>query len=410
MDDATRLEWEREQAGGSVHKETVRWTRKSGELIQEVRWVAQFRARDYTGKIVKYRDRKSTTKKGAQKALAALKRRALVAKEPPRPPELEAQSVGDWLDTWHKRRVDQARIRTNTQRNEARQIELVKGLIGVRRLRSLRPEDVETLLEHLQTEKLKGKARTIQQIYRMLAKAFRDVRPRLRPNPCDGVASPTVGKPDTRTYSPDELRSILAAVDRPRKGDTVVDDVFCTLVHFLAGTGARVGEALALVWGDIDLIDGMVRIRKTLIDVPKAGLKRMDPKTRSAVRNVPLEPGLLDRLRRLRAMGGAIPHKRKPVFASEAGGWLRLSNVLRRRWHPLLKEVELDTCGFHRLRHTFASLALRQCVDVVTVSRLLGHASPAITLSVYANHVPGREREATGAIAALISREEALKS
>jgi integrase len=68
-----------------------------------------------------------------------------------------------------------------------------------------------------------------------------------------------------------------------------------------------------------------------------------------------------------------------------------------RQRHPLLKGLGLETCGFHSLRHTYASIALQKGIDIVTVSRILGHASPAITSGVYSHFLPGREREAADA-------------
>ncbi len=117
----------------------------------------------------------------------------------------------------------------------------------------------------------------------------------------------------------------------------------------------------------------------------------------------PIGIDLVERLKRLRAQLGAVPMPSRPVFASEDGSWLRSSNVLWRQWHPLLVDAGLETCGFHRLRHTYASAQLHGGIDVTTVSKLLGHADPAITLQTYAHFVPGREDEAPAAFDAFVS-------
>ncbi len=80
-------------------------------------------------------------------------------------------------------------------------------------------------------------------------------------------------------------------------------------------------------------------------------------------------------------------------------------NVLRRHWHPLLSNLGLEQCGFHRLRHTYASVVLQAGLDIGTVSKILGHANPSITLGVYSHFLPGREREAADAIASIVSGE-----
>lgn len=63
----------------------------------------------------------------------------------------------------------------------------------------------------------------------------------------------------------------------------------------------------------------------------------------------------------------------------------------------------IERAGFYAFRHTAASLMLQQSLDIVTVSLRPGHANPAITLRVYAHHIPGREREAAGAVEAALS-------
>lgn len=85
-----------------------------------------------------------------------------------------------------------------------------------------------------------------------------------------------------------------------------------------------------------------------------------------------------------------LAHKALPVFPAERGGPIRVSNLLRRRWHPLLESLKLEQCGFHRLRYPFASLVLRTGMDVGADSKMLGHASIAITTGTYAHAIPGR--------------------
>lgn len=398
MDDRIAREWRREEPHGSVYRADHK-TRSGVER----RWYAQFRARDYNGKTVTYRDTRSTTKVGAQRALLELKARALAAKQPPAAPELEPQTLAAYLEQWHKHRVDTGLIRPSTEADEERYIKLLSELIGTRRLREIASADVEQLLVHLQTVRFRGKHRSVQQAFRCLRKALADVRPRLSPNPCDMVDRPKVAKADTRTFTREELRSVLQAADKPLPGDTVVDDTFSTLVHFLAGTGCRISEALGLVWADVALDSQAVHFRKALARVRKLGSVRAEPKTKSAVRTVPINSDLAARLKALRTQDGAIAHATAHVFSAGGGAPLHASNVLRRRWHPLLESVKLERCGFHRLRHTYASLMLQAGLDINTTSRLLGHASPAITLGVYSHFLPGREKEAAAIFEAAVA-------
>jgi integrase len=78
------------------------------------------------------------------------------------------------------------------------------------------------------------------------------------------------------------------------------------------------------------------------------------------------------------------------VFSTRTGGVLRPSTVTEDAFKPLLERDALPrSTRFHDLRHTCATLLLSRAVDVVSVQRLLGHASAAMTLSTDAHYVPG---------------------
>ncbi len=70
--------------------------------------------------------------------------------------------------------------------------------------------------------------------------------------------------------------------------------------------------------------------------------------------------------------------------------------------HVLLGSLEIERCGFHRLRHSFASLSLAAGADIMTTSGALGHKTAGFTLSVYGHAVPDRQAEAAAKLDALL--------
>ena len=86
-----------------------------------------------------------------------------------------------------------------------------------------------------------------------------------------------------------------------------------------------------------------------------------------------------------------------PVFGTIEGELIR-PNTLTRSWHRACLAAGLETISFHSLRHYRASTLIKAGVDVLTVSRRLGHAKAAITLDVYSHLLPGSDAAAAKAI------------
>jgi len=365
------------------------------------RWHAQWREADYTGKVRTYRSTTNTSRAKATEALGELKERAKLNSQPPRR-SIESKTVGEWLDKWHEARLQGAYtrnsepLRVSSAQVEKRHTDTLKALIGDRELRSLTSHDVTELFERIRADKA-GKNRTIRILFLTLRKSLGDVRPRLPADLFSDVDTPKVASKEVEIFDIRDLRRVLAAVDRPRPGDTIHDEVFAAIVHVLANTGMRIGECLALHWSDIGLDSSEIHVRASVAELTGLGVSRGKTKTGKS-RRVPIPSDLVGRLRALRAYA-QLPW----VFSNDRGEPLRASKVLSRRLHPVLDELGLDRCGFHRFRHTYASIQVNAGLDIITLSKLVGHAKPSITLDVYGHLIPGREKESVGALESVLS-------
>jgi integrase len=163
-----------------------------------------------------------------------------------------------------------------------------------------------------------------------------------------------------------------------------------TLITSALYTGMRISELLGLIWDDLDLATGTVHVRAQLSRANAAApAKRVPPKTPSALRQIPLAPQLTAMLREHRAQ---TPRRagRDWVFATSNGTPLSQRNVQRSALGRAARVAGLNTgqgaLRFHDLRHTYAShMIIDLHLDVVQVSRILGHASVSTTLDVYAH-------------------------
>ncbi|HET9110690.1 MAG TPA: site-specific integrase, partial [Ktedonobacterales bacterium] len=165
-------------------------------------------------------------------------------------------------------------------------------------------------------------------------------------------------------------------------------------------TGMRQGELLGLRWREVDLDRATARVTATL-QKTGARLELAAPKTHRSKRQIALTPSAVSVLHAHRARqaeerlrAGAAWADWDLVFCNQVGGPLQKGNVLVKDFVPLLKRAGVRRVRFHDLRHTAATLLLGRGVPVKVVSELLGHASIAITLDVYAHVLPDMQAQA----------------
>ena len=142
-------------------------------------------------------------------------------------------------------------------------------------------------------------------------------------------------------------------------------------------SGLRIGELIALQWSDIDLTKGILTVSKSCHD-SKDGLIIDAPKTISSRRMIPLPKQLLPILK-------SIKKKSDALFVVSAKGKPVSVRSYQRSFELLLKKLKIPHKGFHSLRHTFATRAIECGMDVKTLSEILGHKNPTVTLNRYAH-------------------------
>lgn len=155
-------------------------------------------------------------------------------------------------------------------------------------------------------------------------------------------------------------------------------------------TGLRFGEFAALKVRRVDAVRNRVLVAES-VSVVSSKLVWSTPKTHQT-RSVPVPPALMGHIAEVcRGRGGD-----DLVFSAPQGGPLRLNNWRRRVFEPACVAAGIEDFRVHDLRHTAASLAIASGANVKAVQRMLGHASAAMTLDVYAGLFPD-DLDAVGA-------------
>lgn len=247
--------------------------------------------------------------------------------------------------------------------------------IGDKKLPDVTSADLSALLLDIQA---RGKAHaTAVKVYTVLRGLFKmaylsDV---IQRNPMDKVSRPVPRKDEIReTEAPaltvDELRTVLEALEgEPLK--------WRALVHLLIDTGIRRGECCGLRWEDVDLEAQVVTIRRNLCYTPERGVYVDTPKS-GKVREVDIGPetaALLEALKGEKEVGY--------VFTKEDSAEPMHPQSPTRYLKKLSARCGVPDLHPHKLRHTFASIAITAGADVASVSEALGHSDKAVTLRMY---------------------------
>lgn len=285
--------------------------------------------------------------------------------------------VADWLDLWIEGRGDL--LPTSLERT--------RGIIGTH----IKPKLGGYTLGALDSEVLQGwaaalskegqGASSVRKIVHTLSSSLQTAVPnRLSSNPARGLSLPKVSKSTKRYLNHRQVVDIAASVNSLGKGMYGGQrNGYGLLVRVMAYCGPRWSEASGFRVKDVDFQRGRLEVAHTVVEVEGVQVHGV-PKSYEA-RSLPVPASVLADL--LVHVQGKDPES--PLFPAARGGWLR-NRVFRRGW---LNEaaIAIDEEGLtpHEFRHTAASLAVSAGANVKAVQKMLGHASAAVTLDVYAD-------------------------
>lgn len=348
-----------------------------------------------------------------------------------------SQTLRDYLAEWLPAHAARRGIRPRTVESYAFLAQhYILPHLGDTPLRDLTPAMLDTWLRRLQTEPTETRAHlapaTVSRVHQVLYAALKaaTLTDRIPTNPLDRVAKPVAKRTEAEAFTPDEIGRIRAEAQSRRLGP---------LFALCLDIGLRMGEALALRWTDVDFDAGTIAIQQGVVELRTDPAALTDPKRLAALwagdgterralrrqyqgtktaagrRTWPLPLTTAATLREwqerqaaeidlARQEGTAAPVTGL-VFTTHTGRALAARNVAR-DWYALLDAAGVPRRKPHTTRHTAASRALVDAgLSPVEAAAMLGHASPAVTMQVYA-HMLDPTRAAAGAkVSAALERE-----
>ena len=213
---------------------------------------------------------------------------------------------------------------------------------------------------------------TVHSLHLMLHNALdRAVKEKLiLSNPTENCIIPKIEKQEMKILHPDHISSYLNAAERRN----ALPMFYLELV-----SGLRKGELVALQWGDLDEANCTISVSKQASWDTEHQLILSRPKTGNSIREVSIPQDAVELLKQEHAK-----HPDNPwMFPSGRTGEMYYPDSVVTLHKRILKDAGLEHIRFHDLRHTFATLALQNGVDVKTVSSILGHYDAGFTLRTY---------------------------
>ena len=311
-------------------------------------------------------------------------------------------TVGKWVETWYTV-YSEPHIRDSTRRYYRRFIDRhIIPMLGDIRLKKLAARDIQKMLNEVRAH---GRIRSKQKetnpgmsdsyvhgLYMMFHCCLdRAVKERLLlRNPADDCIPPKVQKQEMKVLKPEHIGAYLKAAEELG----VLPMFFLEL-----STGLRKGELTALQWADLDVERKTLSVNKQAIGLKGGGIQIAPPKTETSIRTIAVSQEALDHL--------IAEHEKHPdnpcMFPSPRTGEMYHPDSIKNLHEKILKRAGLEHLRLHDLRHTFATLALQNGVDIKTVSGMLGHYDAGFTLRTYTHATDKMQEEAAATMGKLMA-------
>lgn len=208
-------------------------------------------------------------------------------------------------------------------------------------------------------------------------------------NPVENLRKLPISKPTINFWGIEEFNEFRKLI----KSDEISYDLFFTIAFF---TGMRMGEILALNWGDINLITNTIHITKTAYFVN--GINHINnTKTRAGTRHITINNKLARRL----ADWKEEQENLLKEFTTDTGSLQVIQstpipmtkNMIDKKFKQILtRNNNLKKIRIHDLRHSHASLLINQGEDYLVVKERLGHASITTTIDTYSHLYPSKQK------------------
>lgn len=372
-----------------------------------------FRGRDASGKrlkdyILTWKPEPGMTKRQIEKELA---RQATLFEENCRLGNVSAEKpTFERYSAYVMGLKERNGMKVTTAERYRDMLKRINAEIGPLKLQDIRPDHLNRLYVKLAEpgqNKRTGMGlsqKTIIEHHRVISSIFSQaVKEQLVPsNIAQRATPPKNPKKEMDAFEAEEVQAILKALEsEPLKWQV--------MTHLLIATGARRGEIMGLRWKNVDWDNHRLYLCENRVYTPKSGAISTTLKT-GENRYVSISLAVLDLLKRWQSEQaefykflGITPSDYvltaddgQPMHPDSPTDWLA----------KFAKRHDLPPIHPHKFRHTQASLLISEGVDILTVSKRLGHAKVSTTLDIYSHALAKSDEKASDTLDSLIYQKK----
>lgn len=279
--------------------------------------------------------------------------------------------------------------------NNSRYKNHIKPALGHRKLVEIEKREIVQLQQKL-AEKMEPSSvnAVIVQLKTMLNDALAEGI--ITKSPAVGVKLLKVEKKATETYhralTEEEQKLFMAEAKK---------EWLYELIALLLCTGMRVGEVSALTWSDIDYVNNVIHVTKTISRTEDGKYTEGTPKSKTSIRDIPMTSAIKDILKSQKEKQDMMHEKiiklNQSVFENLYGGMVFNASV-NKAITETLKRVNKDKeviehFSAHALRDTFATRYIEQGGSPQVLKTILGHSSLAMTMDLYSHVMPNTKQK-----------------
>lgn len=252
--------------------------------------------------------------------------------------------------------------------------------IGRIKLKNLQPHHLQKLYSTKLEEGLSK--RSVQYIHAIIRRALNEAVKQgfIVRNPTNAVTAPKPQRKNFTTLTVEQVRKLLREVEGHR---------FYPIYVIAVMMGLRKGEILGLRWQDVNFDNNTISIENIVYEI-KGNLYQGVPKTKRSKRTVAMPDFVSNVLVNYKTDTGKTQGL---IFQTSTGRPISLRN-LSRHYYKARDEAGIPKVRFHDLRHTAATLLLKENVHPKIVQEMLGHSSITLTLDTYSHVIPGIQKKA----------------